>query len=336
MNTTTNMNTKRASVEFNGMELVAAYLFLDKTIKNYTEFTHRISEDLTKNNDLLESIIKFNKLGDLIYYMVDISKKRLITDKFISNFREVVLPEEFHPDNIACIFISGKINTHPEITELNKDVNKLEAKGDIYIQLQNSQIIGVSIKQSIDATKSNYSVQKMLGQECNVQLTSIKKNYLLDNGFSHFDKLQRDAVNKLFYPQIKNNPYWLEMKKMILMQNADISKKLVESLYCSNLKYDMYEFDGLHFTKLNTVIDSVQITFEEHLPYYLDKKGKERETAKLFYRLTIHEKIFRVEVRWKGNVYSASPQFQMHEDVQDVQDVQEDEEEVVSVVEEDI
>ena len=53
MNTTTNMNTKRASVEFNGMELVAAYLFLDKTIKNYTEFTHRISEDLTKNNDLL-------------------------------------------------------------------------------------------------------------------------------------------------------------------------------------------------------------------------------------------------------------------------------------------
>ena len=126
------------------------------------------------------------------------------------------------------------------------------------------------------------------------------------------------------------------MKNMILMQNADISKKLVESLYCSNMKYDMYEFDGLHFTKLNTVIDSVHITFEEYLPYYLDKKGKERKTAKLFYRLTIHEKIFRVEVRWKGNVYSASPQFQMHEsnDLQvdeEVQEEQEDEEEVEEI-----
>ena len=56
----------------------------------------------------------------------------------------------------------------------------------------------------------------------------------------------------------------------------------------------------------------------------------------MFYKLTIHEKIFRVEVRWKGNVYSASPQFQMHEsnDLQvdeDVQEEQEDEEEVEEI-----
>jgi hypothetical protein len=33
----------------------------------------------------------------------------------------------------------------------------------------------------------------------------------------------------------------------------------------------------------------------------------------LFYKLTCDEKNYRVEVRWKGNIHNASPQFQIHD-----------------------
>ena len=90
--------------------------------------------------------------------------------------------------------------------------------------------------------------------------------------------------------------------------------QLLQALYCANVNYDIYEFDGTSFIKLNKVIDMTTATFEEHMPYYFDKSGAEREAAKLFYRLTVGEKIYRVEIRWKGNVYNAAPQFQIHND----------------------
>ena len=49
------------------------------------------------------------------------------------------------------------------------------------------------------------------------------------------------------------------------------------------------------------------------MPYYYKKSGEKRDATKLFYRLTCRDKIYRVEVRWKGNLY-VSPQFQIHEE----------------------
>ena len=62
------------------------------------------------------------------------------------------------------------------------------------------------------------------------------------------------------------------------------------------------------------------VVFEEYLPYYLKKSGVERKVAKLFYRLTVGEKIYRVEVRWKGDIYNAAPQFQIHNETDDDDD----------------
>ena len=89
---------------------------------------------------------------------------------------------------------------------------------------------------------------------------------------------------------------------------------LVQSLFCSNVMYDVYEFNGEQLVQLNQTFDVANVSFEEHLPYYYCKMGDERETAKLFYRLKVEEKIFRVEIRWKGNIYNSSPQFQLHEE----------------------
>jgi hypothetical protein len=105
-----------------------------------------------------------------------------------------------------------------------------------------------------------------------------------------------------------------KLKEEIGNNKKNIATFLVEKLYCSNVNYDVYEFDGIELTKLVKIIDESDIIFEEYLPYYYDTKNKERETAKLFYKLTCNDKKYRVEVRWKGNIHNASPQFQIHEE----------------------
>ena len=320
--TTKKMPKKRATVEYNGMELVLTLLILYKDINNYDEVLQKI-QDMKENPGNYILTILFNDpnfaLGDntdLKNYLDDIIKKKTIVNKFITGFRILSLEDTLQINKIKHIYISGKKNKHTKINELNKDYDTKAAKGDIYIEYTDEtlQITGISVKQSQDATKSNYSIHKMLGKDLDNILTKVKKDYLKENGFDKFDKEQRPEVNKLFYPQNKANPYWLRVREELAKNSAIILPQLLDSLYCSNVNYDIYEFDGTTFSKLNNHADMSAATFEEHLPYYLDKKGKERETAKLFYRLTAGEKIYRVEVRWKGNIYNAAPQFQIHND----------------------
>ena len=67
---------------------------------------------------------------------------------------------------------------------------------------------------------------------------------------------------------------------------------------------------------LNGELDDLlsKSSFEEYLPYYLNKNGQQKRAAKLFYQLVVDKKKYRVEVRWKGNVHGGSPQFQIHDD----------------------
>jgi hypothetical protein len=40
--------------------------------------------------------------------------------------------------------------------------------------------------------------------------------------------------------------------------------------------------------------------------------------------LCIAQKKYRVEIRWKGNIHAASPQFQIHDDHCAIQDIESD------------
>lgn len=302
---------RRASVEFNGMELVCGLLLVYRDINNYDELNNILMNMKTE----YETKIKFNNETDFYEYVKDIDKKKDIIDNYIKNFKKFIEPiSNLNIDNIEFVYISGKKNKHTEINELNNGLCKLEAKSDIYIKQKNNLFIGLSVKQSKSATKSNYSVQKMLGKEKDEQLTKIKKTYLIEQGFPKFNKMDRYKVNALFYPQNKLNPYMNQLKEEIENNKKHIAKFLVEKLYCSNVNYDVYEFDGIELSKLVKIIDESDIIFEEHLSYYYNTKGDEREAAKLFYKLTCNDKKYRVEVRWKGNIHDASPQFQMHEE----------------------
>lgn len=306
--------SSRSSVEFNGMELVCALLILNPKIRTFKQlFQCESSTDLT-------SKIIFNKSCDFQDYIDDIKKKEKMVVEYMQNFRPYIRLWISKP--IEKIFLSGKHNTHEEIETLNKGSCKLEAKSDLYIKFTNGSFYGLSVKQSKDCTKSNYSVQKILrdlDEDVDKELTTIKKEYLKQNGFDKFRKSRRKDVNELFYSVNKNNPYMNKLREE-LNKNCDyIGKYLVNKLYSTSIGYDIYEFNGEELIKLKSVKD-MDVSFYEHKPYYYDKKDNERKTAKLFYRLVTvdkscnEDKTYRIEVRWKGNVHDSSPQFQIHEE----------------------
>lgn len=311
-----------ASVEYNGMEFLTALMLKFSDFTDFESLCEKIKIVYT-DFDTYKQYIVFNpnpsdptsEMNEFRSYVNDIGKKKKFVNDYIQNFRELFSSNNaFTYEQIERVFISGKLNHHDEIAELNKDVSKIDAKADVYVKLNTGKIVGISVKQSRDATKSNYSVQKMLGEDCDTELTQIRKKFLSDCGYPTFEKEQRSVVNELFYPQNTNNPYWQTLKNMIEERKSYIIQKITEPLLCSNVPYDMYEYDGESFHYLNKQVELSLVTFEEHLPYYHDSKGNLRNAAKLFYKLTIGEKVYRVEVRWKGNIHNSSPQFQLHED----------------------
>ena len=304
---------KRVSTEYNGMELVLAILIMNPDIQNDTDLIAKI------NDYKLYVNIIFNTINCLTKYKDDILKKVKILRDYINNIYKSTMFQSLllNLNNIVCVYISGKKNTHLEINILNVKLDKKSAKADIYIKYQNNQIIGISVKQSVNSTRSNYSVHKYFPEITDKNLTNIKKQYLKIQGYPRFNKIDRNEVNLLFYPSNKDNPYWNQLKEAIDMNKNKIANELANALFCNNIPYDIYEFNGINFNKLNNNNNnnsSDNIIFEEHLPYYFTKNGIERCAAKLFYRLIINNQIFRVEVRWKGNVHNASPQFQIHVD----------------------
>jgi len=255
--------------------------------------------------------IKFNSENDIHRYYKDIQTKIKIINKYITNFNNKI-KNRINLLDITDVFVGGKSNKHLEINILNKNINRLDAKSDIYLKFTNGSMTGISVKQNKNATKTNYSVQKMLGKDINTNLSAIKLEYLTNKGFPKFNKNTRSQVNKLFYPNVKNNTYMNLLRNEIDKNSISLAKQLTSHLYCYDVPYDVYEFDGDELNQLNIKIDS-NLIFTEHTPYYFTKKGIQRNAAKLFYKLSCNQKNYRVEIRWKGSVY-CSPQFHIHEE----------------------
>ena len=325
MNTMNTMNTIikkliRKNVEFNACEYVDAILLAHKAsfLTNSTETLNyeticNISTKWIQDNAIIDQL-KLNKFSDLKYYVADLLKKPDIINQRIKTFNELISTCSIKFENIVCIYISGKKNAHEKINNLNKNIDNKLAKSDLYIEYECGNFVGWSCKQSANATKSNYSVHKMLGPQVSSKLNIIKKEFLISNGFPKFSKHERESVNKLFYPN-RENVYWEQLRIEIANANQLIKTLLIDCLYGATMPYNIYEFDGASITNSRKhTIDIDKVIFEEHTPYYMTSNGEFRNAAKLFYRLCVDEKKYRIEIRWKGNIHDASPQFMIHND----------------------
>ena len=305
---------KRKNVENNGIELLVAMLLSNESIQT----TDQLFALLDQFKDQPDHGKLVCDKANMLKCIDDLVAKRKILQKIITNFNKFTHIISF--STIDKVYLTGKYMTYPEIIELNKDLDKKVAKGDVYVKLLDGTFVAFSVKQSKEATKSNYSVHKLIGnKEDDVKLTKIKKEFLVEKGFAKHDKDKRDEVNALFYCGVEN-PYWTEMRLVIEKHKDTVIKGLAENLACAKIPYHMYEFDGEHLSHLNDfMFDLKDVSFEECPEYYRDSKGNMRKCAKMFYKLCIKNaesvviKTMRTEVRWKGNIHSAAPQFQMHE-----------------------
>ena len=301
---------KRKNVDNNGIELLIALLFAVETVDSVDSLYTLLQESSAVS--LSDKLVYETSL--LSKYKDDLtSKPRPLLKKTITHFRLEFAKLNIPHDTIQTVYLTGKsTKSFPEILELNNGVEHKKCKGDVYIKLTDGSFIGFSIKESKSATKSNYSVHKLIGED-ESRLNQIKKDFLTLNGFPTHDKANRTKVNKLFY---EDNVYWTELRLAIEKHKLHIIRNLVENLVCANIPYRMYEFDGSNMLCLNDMMFEMEsVLFEEWQEYYYKCNGaKRRECAKLFYRLRIPGKTYRVEIRWKGDVHNASPQFQMHEE----------------------
>ena len=298
------LQKKRKTVEFNGMEYVCALLLNYEDITNLNELYK-----ITKSSE--ETKIIFNNENDKEEYIKDIKNKECLVSSYINDFRKCNCIDN---KNIKNIYVSGKKNKHEFIENLNKEFDVKETKSDIYIVYNDNSLKGLSVKQSYNAQKSNYSSQKMVDKYENgssKKLSEIKREYLENNNISSFKEEERKIVNKLFY---RDNPYFDALKLIIEKHKKEIAIDLFNYLNSIAVSYDVYEFDGKEMTHLNKKRDFDSISFELHEPYKYTKKGNLRNAAKLFYQLIYDDKKYRVEIRWKGNIYNSSPQFCIHND----------------------
>lgn len=297
----------RVSCEYNCCELVAAFGLCYPGI----------TVQQIKDTIITDSISMYPKivcpLTDMKEYVKDMLGKELLCESYLTLLHSQLGVLDFNVRDIQSIIITGKTVNDDAIKAINAsvyEISKKDAKADIYVLLKDGTYCGISIKQSKHATKSNYSVQKYFNKEEQVLCNETKKKMLCDAGYPIFKKEERDVVNALFYD--RNNAYFTLLRKLISENKDSIVTSLMNSLYGAHIPYDIYEFDGTHLVKLDKSYDLTKVSFEEHEPFYYKKSGVARKTAKMFYRLVDGIKAYRVEIRWKGTVHTASPQFQIH------------------------
>jgi len=320
-----NCDKKRKSCEYPWSEFIFAVTLLQPT-NYYNSYTDIYNAIINDSKYLIENgKLKLNSNTDLEKYEKDmkLEKETKIKDFIQTLYENQQNMIEFQQE-IECIFISGKTNKHEEIKLLNQHFkNRKEVKSDIYIKFVNGEIFGISIKNDEKATKSNYSVHKILDVVENGSdkiLSKYLKTYLNENGVQQTKKTdskeekkhKRTNANQLFYD--KNNPYWNQLRTIISKYNNEIKHIIVAYLYSSTVHYPVYEYDGKKMILLNIRKDeNIQIIFQEYEEYYKKKNGNNRNTSKMFYQLIVQEKKYRVEIRWKGDCF-VSPQFEIHEE----------------------
>ena len=301
------MYKKRKRCEHPCTELLCGLVLCNATmsIQNIVNMTY---EDLQQFPALKVDIIDFNGYIEDLKYRLDVNEYTGL-QKYISKFTEDYRKYDWF-GKIKNIYIVGKNNKFKEVATLNEHVkDKKDAKGDIIVRLEDDVYFGLSVKAGKHATKSNYSIMKYFNDVVVKECQEKRLEYLTASGFPIFNKEDRPEVNKLFHDRF--NPMFQKFREEVLKE--DIGRQLVDSLYGVNLQYDIYEFDGNELVLLtNRNIDYESVSFLECPEYYLKNSGINRNAAKMFFKLQCGDAIYRVELRWKGVIHTAWPQFQIH------------------------
>ena len=338
----------RQNTDFNFFELVFALCVLDK------DSTLKSKEDIFK--------IKFGDVNDKLIgcdetcfdrYMKDGTKsaaKTSIVKNHINNMRDDFsdyVPGGFN--NVKCVYLEGKNLTTQKLKKLNEGIDTKKAKADVYVETNDGIIVGFSLKQDDQCTMANYSTEKMLGElfddkktrkDIQEKLKQARLEILKTNGITKENykairdevdpltkkKRKDNRINMLFYDSLeKTNAYWNALKHYIDENSERVSREIVDNLFPVDLKYNLYQFNGSEYMKMN--VPTTIGAFNDHVRFYYDKPTKKdiregitddkrKSAAKMFYKLIVNGNHYRIEIRFKNPIITSAPQFQVHKDHQ--------------------
>lgn len=280
-------------------ELIAALAFLNPNIEYEDIMNIRYP---VKNLIILKD--EFDKYKKNFLSSKDINYNK----RFLFNLKNSNIIEDI--EGIDKVYLVGKksLKIYPEIYNLNNNLNKSDSKADIYLSFNNKSVIGVSIKKDKNCPKTNLGIENRLPDS--LKLKNMRQRLLQEKGINELNyKLKRKNANKIFHN--RGNSYFSELKEQIRKHNVDLIKEIVYSLYSINNQIPLYEYNGINMNKITFNIELLsKCKLQENESFYKTKNGKIRQAAKLFYLLEINEYTkYKVEIRWKGNIWKDSPQF---------------------------
>ena len=142
-------------------------------------------------------------------------------------------------DGVSKVYVLGANTQKGVIAELNKGLDKKENKADIIFYNDKGQPIGVSVKATQRDRTTNFSLEKMTGEQ-GAELRKFRKDYLKElrgKGLNE-SQIRDDFANK------KMSPYMSHLNNFILTNKSKIIDEWIKGVGVENVKYPIYQFDG--------------------------------------------------------------------------------------------
>ena len=238
---------------------------------------------------------------------------------YILNFDKDILNIDL--SDIKYVYLTGKsYKDFPKIVEINKDYEDKKPNSDVYFELNNGIIIGISCKQSFSCPCTNKVVELN-----NEELMILRHKTLNENGVTkencknHRDK--KSGGDGKIGQILQNNfsitgylqEYWSLLQDHIINKKDYFIDQVLNSMNQGiMLPYEVYEYDGKELVntknrKLEKNLCDIKISNT-----FCYGKTKPREASKIWFDFIYNEEIkYNLEVRFKGIYFGPGGQPQI-------------------------
>ena len=262
---------------------------------------------------------KRNILGRYHMDLKDAFKNKKFKTSYILNFKKEILNIDL--SDIKYVYLTGKTyKDYDLLVKLNKDNEDKKPNSDVYFELNNGEIHGISCKQSFSCPCTNKVVELSNGN-----LMKLREKILNENGVTkenyknHRDKKSGGdgKIGKILQNShcISGNlqDYWTALQIHILNNKDYFINGVMNSMNQGViLPYHVYEYDGKELVntkdrKLVKELCDIRIS-----KIFCHGKTKPREASKIWFDFMYEGEIkYNLEIRFKGEYFGLGGQPQI-------------------------
>jgi len=249
----------------------------------------------------------------------DAFKNKKFKTSYILNFKKEILNIDL--SDIKYVYLTGKTyKDYDLLVKLNKDNEDKKPNSDVYFELNNGEIHGISCKQSFSCPCTNKVVELSNGN-----LMKLREKILNENGVTkenyknHRDKKSGGdgKIGKILQNShcISGNlqDYWTALQIHILNNKDYFINGVMNSMNQGViLPYHVYEYDGKELVntkdrKLVKELCDIRIS-----KIFCHGKTKPREASKIWFDFMYEGEIkYNLEIRFKGEYFGLGGQPQI-------------------------